>query len=206
MSANLTSDERELVKLVNFFRKHTEKLQSENNLSDEYRHMMETCEKLLEQMNVHAQNRETVTTERNHLKSMVRDDAACPKCGSNSMLKVTGVDISKQGWKSNKYKCRSCNIEFAWSVPNNPWDMIPYVEDFLERLEKKSSDPNLDPATREQTMGAVVQLRANLMTLKPIVEASDQDFAELEEREKEMSEMVKKVKKHLLIEKIRIEE
>jgi hypothetical protein len=36
------------------------------------------------------------------------------------------------------------------------------------------------------------------------VEAADKDFADLEFREKEMSEIVHKFKKHLMIEKIRI--
>jgi hypothetical protein len=206
MSDNLKPEERELVKLVNYFRKHNEKLSLENNLSEEYRHMLETCEKLLEQVNLHAKNRDVVHAEREQLKSLVRDNAVCPKCSSSAMLKVTGVDVNERGWKSNKYKCRSCNIEFVWTTPNNPWDMIPYVENFLEELEKKSLDLNMDDSIREQTTMALVQMRTSLGTLRPIVEASDLDFAEMEAREKEMSVLVNKVKKHLLIEKIRIEE
>lgn len=122
------------------------------------------------------------------------------------MLKVIGFDTTPQGWKSNKYKCRRCNIAFVWNMPNNPWDMIPYVEKFIGDTESNMSplDPS-DPA-REATAAGLEAMKANLVKLKPVVEASDLDLKDLEEREKQMSDMVHKFKKHLQIEKIRLED
>jgi hypothetical protein len=205
MSQNLKPEERELVKLVGFFKKKAEMLISENKMSEDYRQMIETCDKLVSQLELHAQNREIILAEREQLKSLVKDNAKCPKCESNTNLKTVGVDKNEKGWKSNKYKCRKCNIEFVWSAPNNPWDMIPYVEGFVDNLEKKAQEEP-DESLKQNTLDVLNLMKANLAKLKPVVEASDLDLAELEAREAEMSNMVHTVKKHLLIEKIRMED
>ncbi|MES2681473.1 MAG: hypothetical protein V4635_16370 [Bacteroidota bacterium] len=205
MDQNLKPEERELVKLVTYFKKRAEILIIENKLDDEYRQMLDTCDKLSEQLYLHAKNRQVVLSEREQLQSLVKDNAKCPKCASNEQLKVIGTDRNEKGWKSNKYKCRRCNITFVLNTPNNPWDMIPYVEDFVGNMEAKLNNEQLDETSKEHTRMALEQMKANLSKLKPVVEASDLDFAELEEREKQMADMVHKFKKHLMIEKIRLE-
>ena len=206
MDQNLKPEERELVKLVQYFKKRAEILIIENKLDDEYRQMLDTCDKLVEQLNMHAANRHTVLTEREQLQGMVKDSAKCPKCNSNEMLKVIGFDTNAHGWKSNKYKCRRCNIAFVWNTPNNPWDMIPYVENFVAEMEQKLADPDMDSESRRHTSLALEQMKANLGKLKPVVDASDLDLKELNEREIQMADMVHKFKKHLMIEKIRMED
>lgn len=206
MDKNLKPEERELIKLVQYFKKRAEILIAENRLDEEYRQMLDTCDKLTEQLQVHAKFRDAVLTEHEQLQGMIKDNAKCPKCNSNEMLKVIGFDTTPQGWKSNKYKCRRCNIAFVWNTPNNPWDMIPYVEKFIQDTEEKTSgiDPT-DPGF-EATLLAIEGMKANLAKLKPVVEASDADMKELKIRETQMADIVHKVKKHLLIEKIRLEE
>lgn len=205
MDQNLKQEEREVIKLVGFFKKRAEKLLEEKKLPEEYKQLIETADKLVEQITLHAKKRETVLSERNILESMLKDNAQCPKCFSNEKLKLVGTDKNEHGWKSNKYKCRGCNIEFVWNTPNNPWDMIPYVEDFVGKLKEKiKGEP--DDATRIESEMAIQQMEDNIAKLKPIVEASDLDMADLEARETEMAEVVHKFKKHLLIEKIRMED
>lgn len=201
MDLQLKPEERELIKLVTYFKKRAEILIIENKLDDDYRQMLDTCDKLTGQLHAHAKTRQTVLAEREQLKSLVKDNAKCPGCNSSEMLKVTGVDTSGQGWKSNKYKCRRCNITFVWNAPNNPWDMIPYVENFRANLQAKASENN----SEDQVLPVLESMRANLSKLKPVVEASDLDFAELQERETQMAGLVHKFKKHLMIEKIRME-
>ena len=205
MDQNLKPEERELIKLVNYFKKRGEILIVENKLGDEYSQMLETCDRLVEQLEVHAKNRQVVLTEREQLQNMVKDNAKCSSCSSNEMIKVIGTDTNEKGWKSNKYKCRRCNITFVWNTPNNPWDMIPYVERFVVNMQNRLEDENLDDDSRQQTTMALEQMIANIGKLKPVVEASDKDVAELEEREKQMADMVHKFKKHLMIEKIKLE-
>jgi hypothetical protein len=202
---NLKDNERELIKLVNFFKKRAEKLMQENKLDSDYSQLIATCDKLVEQLHIHARNREIILGEREQLSNLVKDNASCPKCGKNTQLKLSGTDKSPEGWKSNKYRCRKCNIEFVWSRPNNPWDMIPYVENFVAGLEQKVTDENVDVDSKLLAMETVVQMKANLAKLKPVVEASDLDMADLEAREKEMAKMVHEFKNHLMIEKIRMD-
>ena len=206
MEQNLKPEERELVKLVQYFKKRAQVLITENKLEDEYRQMLETCDKLTEQLYMHAKNRDIIHAEREQLQGMIKDNAKCPKCSSAEMLKVIGFDTNAQGWKSNKYKCRKCNIAFVWNTPNNPWDMIPYVEKFIKDTEEKLAglDPS-DPTIEGTSMG-LEAMKANLAKLKPVTEASNLDMKDLEERETQMADIVHKFKKHLMIEKIKMED
>jgi hypothetical protein len=205
MEVNLTQEEREVTKLVGFFKKKALQLIEDKRLPDEYNQMLETADKLVEQIFIHAKSRDTILGERKQLQSLVKDNAVCPKCSSNEKLKLSGTDKSEQGWISNKYKCRNCNIEFVWNTPNNPWHMVPYVEDVISKLRAKNQEEP-DEELRNATEQGILQMEANLAKLKPVVEASDLDMADLELREKEMADVVHKFKKHLLIEKIRMEE
>lgn len=204
MNPNLKPEERDLTKLVTYFKKRAEILIIENRLDEEYKQMLGVCDKLIEQLEMHAKNREEVRAERELLKGMVKDNAQCPKCFSNANLKVVGTEANEKGWKSNKYKCRKCNITFVWNAPNNPWDMISYVENFISQMEIKLKEAPAEEDL-ESTQQALEQMKSNLEKLKPVVEASDLSLKELEEREVHMAEMVHKFRKHLMIEKIRME-
>ena len=206
MEQNLKTEERELVKLVQYFKKRAQILISEDKLDDAYSQMLDTCDKLSEQLFLHAKNRDTILGEREQLEGMIKDNAKCPKCNSNEMLKIIGFETSPEGWKSNKYKCRRCNIAFVWNAPNNPWDMIPYVEKFIKNTEEKIKDLDPTDETIEAILAGLDAMKANLAKLKPVAEASDLDMKDLEERELQMADMVHKFKKHLMIEKIKIEE
>lgn len=205
MQENLKQEEREVIKLVGFFKKRAVQLMEEKKLPEEYTQLIETADKLVLQINLHAQKREIVLSEREQLQNLVRDNAQCPKCFSNEKLKIVGTDKSEQGWKSNKYKCRGCNIEFVWNTPNNPWDMIPYVEHMISKL-RLQTDKDLAEMDRTAVEAAITQMEDNLSKLRPIIEASDLDMNDLEVRDKEMSEVVHTFKKHLMIEKIKMED
>ena len=206
MALNLKANERELIRLVNFFKKKTKAMLQENKSIEEYVQLLETGDKLVEQINIHATNREIVEGERKKLNTLVKDNASCPKCQKNNQLKLIGSDKSPEDWKSNKYKCRKCNIEFVWNAPNNPWDMIPYVERFIVQSQQKIAQENVPVEEKEQVALIVLQMNANLDKLKPVTIASDQDLAALESRDQEMDELINKFKKYLMIEKIKMED
>ena len=206
MALDLKPNERELIRLVNFFKKKTKAMSQENKSIDEYAQLLDTGDKLVQQITVHATNRELVEGERKKLSTLVKDNASCPKCQKNNQLKLIGSDKSAEGWKSNKYKCRKCNIEFVWNAPNNPWDMIPYVERFIAQSEQKMAQENIPQEEKEQVALMVQQMNANLDKLKPVVAASDQDLKDLELRDQEMDELINKFKKYLMIEKIKMED
>ncbi|MDB5257628.1 MAG: hypothetical protein JWM14_2323 [Chitinophagaceae bacterium] len=206
MAQNLKPNERELIRLVNFFKKKTKALTQENKSIEEYAQLLETGDKLVEQITIHAANRDIVEGERKKLNELVKENAVCPKCQKSNQLKLVGTSKSPEGWKSNKYKCRKCNIEFVWNAPNNPWDMIPYVERFIVQSEEKIAKENVPAEEKEQVAVMVQQMKANLDKLKPVVLASDADLTELESRDKEMDELINKFKKYLMIEKIKMED
>jgi hypothetical protein len=204
MDQKFNASEREFIRLAGFFKKNAITLKEQGKMSEEYLHLLETCDKLLEQLNIHAENRTIILGQQEQLKELIKDNALCPKCGKNAHLKLVGTDKSPQGWVSNKYKCRRCNIEFVWNAPNNPWDMIGYVEHVLAELEKKMEGQGMDESTLSQNAEAMAPMKANLANLKPVIAASQQNLLDLEGKEKIMSEMILKVNKHLMIEKIRM--
>jgi hypothetical protein len=205
MNPKLNPEERELIRLVEYFRKRAQSLAAENKLPQDFLQMMETSDKLVEQMNIHAINREAIMSEREKLQNMIKDNAKCPKCTSSEMLKHIGFDVNSFGWKSNKYKCRRCNISFVWNAPNNPWDMVPYVEKFIKDTEEKIAQSPHESESQPALI-ALEQMKSHLAKLKPIVEASNIDLKELKVREADMEGMVRKVKKLLMIEKIKLED
>lgn len=206
MNQELKQEEREVIKLVGFFKKKAVSWSAEIEIPEEFKQLIETCDKLVEQINLHAQSREVIISERELLKKLVKDNALCPRCNKNENLKVIGTEKNEKGWQSNKYKCRKCNITFVWNAPNNPWDMIPYVESVITEIEKKAETENLDEASKQHYIDSIAQMKGNLEKLKPVVENSANDIANLELRDKEMAEIVHKFKKHLMIEKIKLED
>jgi hypothetical protein len=204
MAPNLKSEERELIRLVNFFKRKVKSMVEEKKTTEDYTEIIATCDKLVEQISIHANSRDIILEEREKLKGLIKEQVLCPKCEKNTNLKHIGVDKSPEGWKSNKYRCKKCNIEFVWNAPNNPWDMVPYVERYIAELEIKLQQEETDEQTREENRLAVEQLKGNLGKLKPVVEASDLDLQEMEARDKEMAEIVRNFTKHLQIEKIKM--
>src|SRR5687767_14079849 len=131
MNKNFKSNERELVKVATFFKRQSKKLIDEGKLGEEHRRVEDSVDRFVEQMEKHADARAFILDQRDQLAKLVKDNAECPTCHKKDMLKLVGTEKNEKGWKSNRYKCRRCNIEFTWNRPNNPWDMIAYIEEIL---------------------------------------------------------------------------
>ncbi len=204
MNKNFKSNERELVKVATFFKKQSKKLIAEGKLSEEHKKVEEAVDKFVEQMNSHADSRAFILEQREQLKKLVKDNAECPTCHSGSMLKLVGVEKNEKGWKSNRYRCRKCNIEFTWNRPNNPWDMIKYIEEVIQMLrDKEDKESNADERTAMKA--SIDNMQANLDKLKPVIDAHEAEFAALEQRDTEMERLIHEFKNSLLIEKIKMD-
>src|SRR3989337_2472768 len=114
MNKHFNQKERDLVKLASFFKKQSKKLIEEGKLGDEHKKVEEAVDRFMEFINNHANTRSFVMEQRAYLNKLVKDNAECPKCHSSEKLKVVGIERNEKGWKSNRYKCRKCNIEFTW--------------------------------------------------------------------------------------------
>ena len=205
MSQNLKDNERELIKQVNYFKKRAEKMLSEGKVDEDHRQLIESCEKLVDTIHLHAGKRGEVVEQRDALKGMIKDNAACPKCGKNTHLKHVGIDATDSGWKCNKYRCRKCNIEFVWAKPNNPWDLVPYLERMIKNIEEKLQGAGVDNIQQGESASMIEQVNLSLSKLKPIIEASDLDWQEMQAREADMDKIVNEFKMHLQIERIKMD-
>ena len=202
MNKHFNQDERDLVKLAGFFKKQSIKLMEEGTLGDEHKKIEEAVDRFLEHLENHVNMRAFIFEQREYLNKLVKDNAQCPKCHSSEKLKIVGTEKNEKGWKSNRYKCRKCNIEFTWNMPNNPWHMIQYIEDVLQQMTSKAdSGSDEDKALTKQAIDAMNQ---NLDKLKPVIEAHNKDYQDLQAREQEMERLLHEFKNSLMIEKIKM--
>lgn len=204
MTPKYNADERELIKLIHFFKKQADKLVKEGKLDEDQNQVKDACEKLLVRLEEHVINREEVTEQREKLKTIVQDNAQCPQCNQNSHLKFISVDTHAKGWKCNRYRCRRCNIEFTWNRPNNPWDMIVFMENLIEDIKGMLLSQNESYTLEKESVEMMAQLEQTLSKIKPAVETVDKAFNEMKARDKEMSKLIHDFKNYLLIEKVKM--
>ena len=205
MNKHFKSNERELIKVANFFKRQSKKLIHDGKLGEEHRKVEEAVDRFVEQMEQHANARAFILEQREYLKKLVKDNAECPRCHTKDMIKLVGTEKNEKGWVSNRYKCRKCNIQFTWNRPNNPWDMIHYIEEVLHTLRAKYEDDSLNASEREQSTATIGGMQANLDKLKPVIDAHDKEYEALQSREAEMERLIHEFKNSLLIEKIKMD-
>lgn len=205
MNKHFKANERELVKVATFFKKKSKQLIAEGKLGEENKQVAEAVDRFIEHMNNHANSRAMIMEQREYLKKLVKDNAQCPQCHSGNMLKLAGTEKNEKGWKSNRYKCRKCNIYFTWNMPNNPWDMIQYIEEILQTLRAKNEDDRIPDAEKQEALATIQHMQANLEKLKPVIHAHDEEFNELQTRETDMEKLIHEFKNSLLIEKIKMD-
>src|SRR5688500_7416912 len=186
MNKNLKANERELIKVATFFKKQSKKLIEEGKLGQENAQVEQAVDRFIEHLNNHANTRAFILEQRDYLNKLVKDNAKCPQCHSSDMLKLSGTEKNEKGWKSNRYKCRKCNIYFTWNMPNNPWDMVQYIQEVLQTLQLKYASADSASEEKTQTQTAIASMQANLDKLKPVIEAHDRDFEDLQASDAEM--------------------
>jgi DNA-directed RNA polymerase subunit RPC12/RpoP len=205
MNKHFKSNERELVKVATFFKRQSKKLIGEGKLGEEHKKVEEAVDRFVEQMEKHAEVRAFILEQREYLNKLVKDEAECPSCHKKDLLKLVGTDKNEKGWKSNRYKCRRCNIEFTWNRPNNPWDMIQYIEEVLQMLRAKYADEATNTEDRQHAAQAIETMQGNLDKLSPVINAHNDEYNALLARDLEMEKLIHEFKNSLLIEKIKMD-
>src|SRR5690606_22192138 len=204
MNKHFKSNERELIKVATFFKRQSKKLIAEGKLGEEYRNVEDSVDRFIEEMERHANTRAEILEQHDYLAKLVKDNAECPRCKTKDMIKLVGTEKNEKGWKSNRYKCRKCNIQFTWNKPNNPWDMIQYIEDIIQLLQTKQTETSTQEE-QEQFRTGIESMMANLEKLKPVIESHNQIYNDLQQRETDMERMIHEFKNMLLIEKIKMD-
>lgn len=205
MNKHFKPNERELVKVATFFKKQSRKLIAEGRLGEENKKVEEAVDRFIEHMENHANTRAFVLEQRDYLKKIVKDNPQCPQCHSRDMLKLVGSEKNDKGWKSNRYKCRKCNILFTWNMPNNPWDMIAYIQEVLATLRAKHENADTSEAEKQEALANIANLQGNLDKLKPVIDAHEKEYQDLQKREEDMDKLIHEFKNSLLIEKIKMD-
>ena len=80
--------------------------------------------------------------------------------------------------------------------------MIQYIEDVLQQMSAKAETATEDD--KVLTAQAVDTMKQNLEKLKPVIEAHDKDYQDLQAREQEMERLLHEFKNSLMIEKIKM--
>jgi hypothetical protein len=205
MNKHFKPNERELVKVATFFKRRSRQLIDEGKLSDEHKKVEEAVDRFVEQMGKHADARAFILEQRETLHKLVKDNAVCPSCHKRDMLKLSGTEKNDKGWKSNRYKCRRCNIEFTWNLPNNPWDMIQYIDEMMQLMRAKQQEEATPQEEKEHIAAAIAGMEANLEKLKPVIDAHNEEYNALLTRDLEMEKLIHEFKNSLLIEKIKMD-
>lgn len=205
MNKHFKPNERELIKVATFFKKQSKKLIAEGKLGEENKSVEEAVDRFIEHMDQHANSRAFIMEQREYLRKLVKDNAQCPQCRSSNMLKLAGTEKNEKGWKSNRYKCRKCNIYFTWNMPNNPWDMIEYIEEILQSLRAKKENESISDSEKQEALATIGHMENNLGKLKPVIDAHNQEYQELQARDAEMDKLIHEFKNSLLIEKIKMD-
>lgn len=205
MNPNFKSNERELVKIATFFKKESKRLIEEGKLGEEHKKVEEAVDRFIDHIEQHANTRQSILEQRESLTKLVKDDASCPTCNKKDMLKLVGTEANEKGWKSNRYRCRRCNIEFTWNRPNNPWDMLEYIQAVLDMMRVRITDDSISDEEKDQIKGAIESMEANVGRLRPVIDAHNTEWDALQKREEEMEKLVHEFKNTLLIEKIKMD-
>ncbi|WP_276372317.1 hypothetical protein [Chryseolinea sp. H1M3-3] len=203
MNKNFNQKERDLVKLAGFFKKESIRLMNEGKLGEEHKGVQDAVDRFLEHLENHVNTRAFILEQRDYLNKLVKDNAQCPKCHTSDKLKVVGTEKNDKGWKSNRYRCRKCNIEFTWNMPNNPWHMIEYIQQILGDMQAKAENGSAEE--KSQSIQAIASMQGNLDKLKPVIDAHEKDYQALQAREQEMERLLHEFKNSLMIEKIKMD-
>jgi hypothetical protein len=83
--------------------------------------------------------------------------------------------------------------------------MIQYIQEVLHTLRSKNENEVTEDTEREERKSVIANMQANLDKLKPVIDAHDQDFSDLQTRESEMEKLIHEFKNSLLIEKIKMD-
>lgn len=204
MNHHLNEKERALIRLINFFIKRTENTLNQGKLDVNQGQLTMACEDLLEKIHLHAEARALILKQRELLKNMIDNHSECPNCLDTLHLKQIGVSMHEKGWQCNVYKCLMCDFQFESRHPNNLWDMILFMENVEHDLDKALEDKKVLPKDRRESKKMIQKIRDNLVKLKPLIEASDQEYSKLAAREPEMEKMIEDFKNYLVLEKVKI--
>ena len=83
--------------------------------------------------------------------------------------------------------------------------MIKFIEEIIGDIETKLQDETTSEEEKGQTRVGLESMQSNLGRLKPVIEAHDQEYNAIINRDAEMERLIHEFKNSLLIEKIKMD-
>jgi hypothetical protein len=83
--------------------------------------------------------------------------------------------------------------------------MIEHIEEVLQQLRSKLSEESTQAHDKEQATAVIENMQANLDKLRPVIDAHNKDYGDLQAREDEMERLIHEFRNSLLIEKIKMD-
>lgn len=83
--------------------------------------------------------------------------------------------------------------------------MISFMEEFSANLETKLTENQLDEQAQVQARAAIESMSKNVENLKPVIDAADQEYKDVDIRDIEMAKLIHEFKNQLLIEIIKLD-
>jgi hypothetical protein len=198
-------NERDLIKIINQFRKKTHGLIEAGTVSEDHKKILDSCNTLIQHLEGHAQARADVLARYDSFKNSIKDNAKCPKCGKVDQLKLKTVVKDEEGKRYNRYRCRRCNIDFTWNLPNNPWDMVKHLDKVNETFKMKMVLLPEGSEEREAVQKTIDSVTASVSGLQPVLETAENDKNIIEEKDQEMAKVIHEFKNYLSIELIKMD-
>jgi len=79
------------------------------------------------------------------------------------------------------------------------------MEEFSANLETKLTENQLDEQAQVQARAAIESMSKNVENLKPVIDAADQEYKDVDIRDIEMAKLIHEFKNQLLIEIIKLD-
>lgn len=83
--------------------------------------------------------------------------------------------------------------------------MISYIQEVMDTLKSKRESGTMSEAEAEQVAKALESMQSNLDTFKPVIDAHNEEYKRIIERDREMEKIIHEFKNSLLIEKIKLD-
>ena len=83
--------------------------------------------------------------------------------------------------------------------------MIEYIEEVLQKLRATLENETTLEDDKAQSRAVIESMQTNLDKLKPVIDAHNKDYSDLQAREAEMERLIHEFRNSLMIEKIKMD-
>ena len=176
MEEYLTKDEKELLSLVNYFRKHYENFKRVNTtLSADDIKVMNMLDEAAQLCN--AQSKRHKAEHQLKFKPKI---VQCPECSVERERIPLYEEKNEEGLMCFVYHCFDCNIDFIDFEPNNAADQLIWLKNTIDITEKYNNESVELP---EDIKKAIIELKKKYDVFQKAFDDEAKTFEEFKKAE-----------------------